>query len=181
MKPQSSRQLLVLVALVVVALSVLWFRGDPTPTTGASATSNRGRGTSAAAATEGEVADVQLELLKAPQDALPPPERNPFRFQERQQPASARSAAPARPVVVAPPGPAGPPPPPPITLKFFGVLDLPNGTRVASLSDGRGNTFIGKEGDIIEGRYQILKIGTESIDVAYTDGAGRQTIRLSGQ
>ena len=60
---------------------------------------------------------------------------------------------PARPVVVAPPVPTGPPPPPPIPLKFIGVLDLPAARgRVASFSDSRGNTFYGKEGDIIEGR-----------------------------
>ena len=39
----------------------------------------------------------------------------------------------------------------------------------------------GKEGDIIDGRYRILKIGTESIEIAYLDGRGRQTIRLTGQ
>ena len=39
----------------------------------------------------------------------------------------------------------------------------------------------GKEGDIIDGRYRILKIGTESIEMAYLDGRGRQTIRLTGQ
>ena len=33
--------------------------------------------------------------------------------------------------------------------------------------------------DIIEGRYRILQIGVESIEMAYLDGRGRQTIRLS--
>jgi len=49
------------------------------------------------------------------------------------------------------------------------------------LSDGRGGIpMYGKEGDIIDGRYRILKIGVESIEMAYLDGRGRQTIRLSG-
>ena len=39
----------------------------------------------------------------------------------------------------------------------------------------------GKEGDIIDGRYRLLKIGVESADLAYVDGRGRQSIRLSGQ
>ena len=39
----------------------------------------------------------------------------------------------------------------------------------------------GKEGDIIDGRYRILKIGTESIELVYLDGRGKQTIRLTGQ
>jgi hypothetical protein len=41
--------------------------------------------------------------------------------------------------------------------------------------------YHGREGDIIEGRYRILKIGIESIEMAEVDGRGRQTIRLSGQ
>jgi len=85
-----------------------------------------------------------------------------------------------RPVVpVAPPVPAGPPPPPPIPLKFIGLVETP--VRVAFLSDGRGNTFQGKEGDIIEGRYRIVRIGADAADLAYVDGRGRQTIRLTGQ
>ena len=48
------------------------------------------------------------------------------------------------------------------------------------LSDGRNPPFQGEEGDIIEGRYRILKIGVESIELAYLDGRGRQTIRLTG-
>ncbi|MNC87469.1 hypothetical protein D3C83_31970 [compost metagenome] len=76
--------------------------------------------------------------------------------------------------------PTGPPPPPPIALKFFGLAVI-RGERVATFSDDRGNTFHGKEGDIIEGRYRVLRIGTDSVDVAYLDGRGRQTIRLTGQ
>jgi hypothetical protein len=50
------------------------------------------------------------------------------------------------------------------------------------LTDGKGGVPIyGEEGDVVEGRYKILKIGVESIEMAYLDGRGRQTIRLSGQ
>ena len=65
---------------------------------------------------------------------------------------------------------------------YIGYLDQPGEVpRVAVLSDGRGNVFNGKEGDIIEGRYRVLRIGTDSADLIYVDGRGRQTIRLSGQ
>jgi hypothetical protein len=47
------------------------------------------------------------------------------------------------------------------------------------LSDGRG-IYRGVEGDIIEGRYRIVRIGTESIEMTHLDGSGRQVIRLSG-
>jgi hypothetical protein len=53
--------------------------------------------------------------------------------------------------------------------------------RFAILSDGRGNVFHGKEGDIIEGRYRVLSVGTDTVDLSYLDGRGRQTLRLSGQ
>ena len=59
---------------------------------------------------------------------------------------------------------------------------LRGGEKIALLSDGRGGPSIfGKEGDVIEGRYKIVRIGAESIEVAYLDGHGRQTIRLTGQ
>ena len=68
------------------------------------------------------------------------------------------------------------------SLRFIGLVDAPSqGGRVAILSDGRGNVFYGKEGDIIEGRYRLLRVGPDAADIAFTDGRGRQTIRLSGQ
>ena len=30
-------------------------------------------------------------------------------------------------------------------------------------------------------RYRVLRVGADSLDLAYADGRGRQTIRLSGQ
>jgi hypothetical protein len=83
-------------------------------------------------------------------------------------------------VVLTPPVPTGPPPPPSIPLKFLGFVTIA-GKRVAAFSDARGNTFNGKEGDILEGRYRLLRIGPDSVDVAYVDGRGRQSIRMTGQ
>jgi hypothetical protein len=76
----------------------------------------------------------------------------------------------------------GPPPPPPvapITLKFIGIIDR-GGLRIAVLSDSAGHIDYGAEGAIIGGRYRVLKIGVESIEMAHLDGRGRQTIRLTG-
>jgi hypothetical protein len=67
-------------------------------------------------------------------------------------------------------------------LKFIGLLEPPGqSSRVAILSDTRGGVFYGREGDIIEGRYKVLRIDAETADLSYVDGRGRQTIRLSGQ
>ena len=76
--------------------------------------------------------------------------------------------------------PSGPPPPPPIPLKFIGLVEKADGTRIAVLSDGR-RPYHGVEGQELEGQYRILKIGAESLEIAYLDGRGRQTIRLSGK
>jgi len=70
-------------------------------------------------------------------------------------------------------------PPPPITLKFIGTIEAPGVGKLAALSDGKF-VYRGREGDIIEGRYRIVKIGVESIVMEYLDGRGRQTIRLTG-
>ena len=138
-----------------------------------------------APATLPPVADVNLEALR-PSTAEPPKvTRNPFRFYQAPPPPAPPSSKVVKapePAFVAPPVPAGPPPPPPITLRFIGLIEAPQRSgRVALLSDGRGGLMNGREGDIIEGRYRVLRVGTDSIDLAYSDGRGRQTIRLSGQ
>ena len=53
------------------------------------------------------------------------------------------------------------------------------GGTVAVFSDGR-DVFYGREGDLIEGRYKILRIGVESVELSYVDGRGRQRIPLTG-
>ena len=57
----------------------------------------------------------------------------------------------------------------------------PERDKIAVLSDGRGGPINGKEGDLVLGQYRILKIGVESVEIAYADGRGRTTLRLSGQ
>ena len=136
------------------------------------------------------VNELKLELLHRSPPGVEEPARNPFRFQERAAAAPARSSGPpasrgatppvpSRPIASAP---VGPPAAPAIPLRYIGVVDAPTQSgRLAILSDGRGNVFYGKEGDIIEGRYRLLRIGTDTAELSYTDGRGRQTIRLSGQ
>jgi hypothetical protein len=132
------------------------------------------------------VTGLKLDRLQQDRAALDAPERDPFRFQARPAPprpaGPPRAAAPTGPVAAVPVVPQGPPPPPPIALRFIGLVEAPSQAgRVAILSDGRGNIFYGKEGDTIEGRYRVVKLGPEVVELAYVDGRGRQTIRLSGQ
>jgi hypothetical protein len=125
---------------------------------------------------------LKLATLE-PVAGKPAANRNPFRFGEPPPPPplpprpNEIEAPPLPPVTPGPPPP--PPGPPPIQLKFIGVMQLPNGQKRAALSDGRA-TLSGGEGDVIDGRYRIVKIGVESIVMEYVDGKGRQTIPLRG-
>jgi len=129
---------------------------------------------------------VQLAVLGAvrarPSDAA----RNPFVFGVRdvaEAPVTRRSEREAPAVFTPPPAlvPAGPPPPPPIPLKFIGLVEGTGGRRIAVLSDSKGFVAHGTEGAIIDGRYRILSIWIDTLELAYADGRGRQTLKLSGQ
>lgn len=164
-----------LLAVVITA------RDDP-PAGAAAARSARAPG-QVASSGELPVTDLRLELLEGRRREPQNPERNPFRFQARPAPPPRPAAAPA-PVAPAPPPPraVAPSGPPPIPLRFIGLVDAPTQAgRLAIMSDGRGNVFYGKEGDIIEGRFRVVRVSTESVELSYLDGGGRQMIRLSGQ
>ena len=118
--------------------------------------------------------------------------RNPFRFGALTPPTTP-SAPPSGPVVE--PGPPVAPVPiepstpprgadPPgdadgFRLTFVGFVESPGiEGRVVVLTDGE-TVFHGREGEVIDGRYRIVGIGIESVDVEQIDGRGRQTLRLS--
>jgi hypothetical protein len=173
-----------LAVILAVVIAQLW----PGTSTPAAPTSNRAESPRVTSSGQGGsgVPGTTVVHLDALQSERPKPEsveRNLFRFKPKAPPppppVASRPEPPPPPVV-----PVGPPPPPPlapITLKFIGIVEAPShGEKIAILSDGRNAPFYGKEGAIIEGRYRILKIGVESVELAYADGRGRQTIRLTG-
>ena len=187
MAPKTRRELILLSVLLVILAGVLAYNRQAEPVAARGTSPTRSTAASRAAGGQAVAPEVDLVRLDALERARPEPEsagRNPFRF--RPAPAPAPAPLPpgaSRPGSAALPGPmmpVGPPPPPPITLRFIGLVEqAPSRLKVAVLSDGR-NVFYGKEGDTIEGRYRIERIGPESIDMAYLDGRGRQTLRLSG-
>ena len=178
--PLDRNPLVAVVAVAVLVVAVVVSRDD-TQTGSTLVPSNR-LATDRTPTGGVEVDDVRLEVLKERPAEIAEGERNPFRFQPRSAPAPPRVAELVKPVQAPPPVPQGPPPPPPIALRFIGLMEAPTQAgRIAVLSDGRGNVFYGKEGDIIEGRYRLLKISPDTAELAYVDGRGRQTIRLSGQ
>ena len=115
--------------------------------------------------------------------------RNPFRFGSR------LPVTPPGPGPVTPPGPglggpdseslAGGPAPDTalseaIQLKFIGIAEAPDSVgTVAVLSDGR-SVYHGRQDDIIDGRYRLIRIDVESIEIEVLDGGRRRTLRLSG-
>lgn len=168
-------------ALAVGGGGVNWYMSSRDATV---SSASRPTASSRVAVPVSPVADLRLGQLHRERGDLAHSDRDLFRFKQAPPP----PRPPAPPPAMGPPAPpppvvaSGPPPPPPIQLKFIGLVETPaQGGRLAVLSDAKGNVFYGKEGDIIDGRYRVLKIGVESAELAYVDGRGRQTIRLSGQ
>jgi hypothetical protein len=168
-----------LVALVAIVLAR---RADePVPAAGGQAASNAqgGRAPRPADRAAVEDLDVKLEALTAERQRPGDIERNPFRMEARARRPAPGSERPAPPPSTAPPIPPAPTGPPPIPLKFTGIIESGRAGRIAALTDCK-NVYQGRVGDIIEGRYRIVRIGVESIVLEYVDSGVQQTIRLSG-
>jgi hypothetical protein len=195
MEPRRRRELM-LAGVVVVLGAALYFAyagGVPFITSAAPPSASNGQGGAGRTAKNdrsapggpsgsSEVAAPSVHL-KALDEERPPPDatgRNLFRFKPKPPPPPAPQPKPLPAAELPPPAPAGPPPPPPITLKFIGIVDAGQSKKVAVLSDGRGSPVYGREGETVLGQYRIVRIGTESIEMSYLDGRGRQTIRLTG-
>ena len=186
--PLERRQLILGAASVVALGLAAWTLWPSTPAPVAPAqTAARARTVRGGAPAEtGPVGPVRLTALTASHDDPGQAKRNPFRFQPKAVPPPP-PPPPDRGATEAPQPPeqtVAPPPRivvPPISLKLIGVLERANGVKWAVLSDGKSAPMYGKDGDIIDGRYLIVKIGTESIEMTHANGQGRQVIRLTGQ
>jgi hypothetical protein len=67
---------------------------------------------------------------------------------------------------------------PPITLKFFGFENEPGEPRRAFLSQGE-DVFIAGEGEIVNRRYRVLRIGPNSVEMEDVLYNNRQNIPLT--
>lgn len=171
--------------IVVVLVLAIWMMrpASPAPSAAAPTTPVRGAQQADRPAAAAPVTLVKLEALTAERQQPSGTERNPFRYQPKAAPPPPRQPAMPTQTIAEPPRKpvdTGPPPPPPIPLKFLGTLTRANGEQWAVLSDGKVQMH-GRDGDIVDGRYRIVKIGAESIELTYADGKGRQVIRLTGQ
>ncbi len=193
MEPAQRTRWIQLGILGVVLVAVVYFVLMPalaTPIVPAGPVATAGPGGRAAAKAAPRPIDVRLDALGRAAAAEEPEgaRRNPFRMGAATPPPAPEGSMAARtppkpitPVVVTPVGPPLPPPPPPIPYRFIGILTgVPGQGRIAVLTDGR-SVVHGRVNEVIEGRYRIVQIGEESLQIEHFDGRGRQTIRLLGQ
>lgn len=177
---------LALGALAVVLLAVaVWSLQSGSPQSSGNTTGNSPA--HAQVRSKSPIVEVDLKALEAERPEPQGSTRNPFRFKPKAPPpppppTAAQIKQKQQAAVEMARGSIDPPPPPRIPLKYIGDMSDPRnpGKRIAILSDAR-STYYGREGEIVEGRYRIMRIGVESIELAYLDGRGRQTIRQTGQ
>jgi hypothetical protein len=177
---------LLLAALGVAVVALVAYQMWPAASaTSAGLPSNPRTGTGGGAASREHIDPAELKVrLEALEAKRPHPgahDRNPFRF----QPPPAPPAPPRLPpisVPTVPEGPPQPPPPPPIPpipLKFMGTVEKP-GLVLAALTDCKGFSYAAREGEVVDGRYRLVKIQVESVILEYSNGTGRTTVRKSG-
>jgi len=185
-KPQRTRVwLLGLLALAFVALVAYQMWPETTVAPAAPPTARRTTGSGRSGSARGELdpaeLKVRLEALEAERPDFGEGARNPFRF--RPPPAPPPEMVKPPPVTQIGPAPppvqTGPPAPPPIPLKFMGTVEKP-GMTLAALTDCKGFSYAAREGELIDGRYKLVKIGVESVILEYSNGTGRTTVRKSG-
>lgn len=176
--PARQRQMLALTGLTVLLAAVLWYQFRPAE--------SPVRASNVAGRTAPEIDAVRLPDPVKLGALEPVPERtevgrSPFGF-------GVRPAPPPPPVSFTPapvlPPPVPPPPagPPPIRLKLTGMIQGPaDGRTMVMLKDpDTGASFQAFEGDVVDGRYRIVRVGLQSVVVSYVDGTGSRTIALGG-
>jgi hypothetical protein len=192
MANDARRRLPLLIGLLAVLGTVTWWQfgggaSPPRPTSAATRRPPARPGRGAATPVDVLVRGVGLERLAEDRPAPEEHGRDPFRTGSAPPPEGGSSgpAAPVTPTTSVPATPTGPivslvpPGPPPIAVKFIGLVKRQDIGKVAVLSDGK-NVYYGREGEIVDGRWRIVTIGEESLQIEYADGRGRLTVRLTG-
>ena len=179
-----TRQTYLLLGLLVVLGGVVTYQLSPADTAGGGAAPSNPLQASTRTPGKLEVANLDLERLKPGADTFQAPKRDPFSFRPKPVPPPPPAPPPRTtqaPVFVAPQPPA-PPPVKPIPLKYIGFVQAPNGARVAMLTDGSVRPgLLGRQGDVIDGQYRLLRVDVNEIEMSYLDGTGRRRIPKTGQ
>ena len=174
--PDRRRQVLRLAAMLAVLALVVWYQWRPTEP--------------APQASNLPAAAPPVEALRLPEpvrltdlDGAPGAldvGRNPFGFGWGPPPPMPAGAEMPQAAPAMPSSPAVPSGPPPIALRLTGMMVPPGMARtMVTLKDpGSGALFHAFEGDVVDGRYRIVKIGLQSVVVSYVDGSGLRTLGL---
>ncbi len=171
--------------------------GPPDPASGdavAALTSTAGE-TAAAPEAQDEWPVVRLDEMAVGRSDSEPERQNPFRFGSLRTsapqsglggnnspgPVEVGGDPPDRESVPPPLGAASPGGTGTLPLTFIRFVESPAiEGRAVVLTDGE-LVFHGRVGDVIDGRYRIVGLGLESVDVERVDGQGQQTLRLPSE
>ena len=104
--------------------------------------------------------------LEKPEPKLTPAKIEEIKRKQREAIAKRMAAKPAK------------PPPPPIRLKFYGYISRVHTNETKAFFLDGEKIFIAGEGDVINKRYKVVKIGAKSAVVEDTQHDHRQTLRL---
>ena len=130
---------------------------------------------------EGEL-NVRLEAVGQPRPVAAVRTRNPFRFGQASRDSEMdRGAVPRVPGGDTPGPPSLPtaPAPPRSQIRMIGLVEGADTIgRVAVLTD-RGQVFHGRAGDVVEGRYRVVVIGPDSVQLESVLDGRRQVLRLA--
>ncbi len=77
--------------------------------------------------------------------------------------------------------PPVPPPPPILPVKFFGYGTVPNGTPRRAFFTDQDEVYIAAEGEMILGRFRILRIGNDSVEFEEVNTGLRNTTPIEAQ
>ncbi|HVP43559.1 MAG TPA: hypothetical protein VMS96_08995 [Terriglobales bacterium] len=178
---------IVLMVVAAIAVFYVFFRPEtPAPAVAtkspAPAVKGRpGRRAPVAAVTAAESLDptLRLGLLRSSEGVnYEGAGRNIFRAQA-DEPLPKPTTPPLKDDKTLPKPPPGPPPPPPINLKFYGFANTPGGSgKKVFLSEG-DTIFIAGEGDVVNRRYKVVKIGQSSVEIEDLLNNNKQTIPLT--
>lgn len=142
----------------------------------------------------GKVATLDLAALDSPASSYSPG-RDPWRFYDPPQPpptppkppskeelerlrlAAEEAARQAALRAQAAAEEARRPKPPQVTFGYLGSFG-PTARRIAVLSDG-ANIWNAREGDIVEGKFEVAKIGLESVDIKFVGFPDTPPLRLA--
>lgn len=198
--PQRARQFGALAVTVVIVAMLGWRQMGSVPAATPAPASNP---VVPAASATSPISKVLPEAVRLgdlePVPEAPESRRNLFRFGVRPPPSpppAPPQPPPAPPMILAPPVDPGPPP---IPLRAVGRSVVPapagigkdpvtgapiqlieNRTIVTLKDPTTGRVVDAVEGQIIDGKYKVLKIGLQSVEMSYLDGSGFRRIQIGG-